>query len=513
MLRLHDLVDLSKKISAAIRKKEKISLLAEGLKQGRGQEIAIAAAYLSGQIPQGRLGLGWSILQKALTDRDQRPGPLSLLEVNRIFEEIAQAQGAGSVENKVKALGDLFSSVGEDEKTFLTGLILGEVRQGALEGLVVEAVAQASGLTRERIQRGLMFSGDIGEVARSALEEGLAGLSRFRVELFRPVAPMLANTAAGEREVLDRWGRVACEFKIDGARIQIHKDKEEIRVFTRHLQEVTERIPEIVTLAREFRPDRAIWEGEVLARRPDGRPLPFQSTMRRFGRVRDVERMRQEVPLTAYLFDLLYLDGEPLFDEPYQKRFELLSGSLPSEYRIPQIVTDDEKAVQAFLKKSLEAGHEGIMAKEVDSPYAAGQRGSYWLKVKPAKTLDLVILAAEWGHGRRRGWLSNLHLGARDPGSGRFVMLGKTFKGLTDAMLRWQTEKLLSLETGRDDWTVYVRPELVAEIAYDDIQESPRYPGGLALRFARVRRYREDKPPSEADTIQGVQAIFESSRI
>jgi DNA ligase-1 len=509
---LKDLVDLSKRVSATTRKKEKASLLAECLKRGQGQEIDLATSYLSGQIPQGSLGVGWAMLQKTLGNLDERLRPLSLVEVNRFFDEIAQARGAGSVEKKVKALRNLFSSAREDEKEFLVGLIMGEVRQGALEGLIVEAIAQASGLAVERVQQGVMFSGNIGEVARVALEEGLEGLSRFQPRLFHPIAPMLANAAEGEGDALARWGQVAWEFKIDGARIQIHKNGEEIRVFTRHLKEVTERVPEIVAVAREFRLDKAIFEGETLAMRPDGRPLPFQTTMRRFGRIQDVERMKKEIPLTSYFFDLLYLDGEPLFDEPYRKRSELLSESVPSEYRIPQIVTADEKVVREFLKKSMEAGHEGIMAKGLDSPYVAGHRGFYWLKIKPAKTLDLVILAAEWGHGRRKGWLSNLHLGARDPESGQFVMLGKTFKGLTDEMLKWQTERLLSLETGRDEWTVYVQPKLVVEIAYNDLQESPRYPGGLALRFARVRRYREDKSPSEADTIQRIQAMFAASR-
>ena len=510
---LKDLVEVSKKVSVTTRKTEKASLIAECLKRGQEREITLAASYLSGQIPQGSLGIGWAILQKVMSHLDQRPRPLSLPEVDRFFEEIAQSRGAGSVENKIKALRNLFSSAREDEKEFLVGLILGEVRQGALEGLVAEAIARASGLAVERIQQAVMFSGDIGEVARVALVEGLQGLSRFQPRLFHPVAPMLANTAEEEGDAVGRWGEVACEFKIDGARVQVHKDGEEVRVFTRHLKEVTERVPEIVAMARGFRLDQAIFEGETFATRPEGRPLPFQTTMRRFGRVQDIEVMKREIPLTSYFFDLLYLYGAPLFGEPYRKRFELLSESVPSEYRIPQIITTDEKAVRSFLEKSLEAGHEGIMAKGVDSPYVAGHRGFYWLKIKPAKTLDLVVLAAEWGHGRRNGWLSNLHLGARDPESGQFVMLGKTFKGLTDEMLRWQTERLLSLETHRDEWTVYVQPKLVVEIAYNDLQESPRYPGGLALRFARVRRYREDKSPSDADTIQRIQAMFEASRL
>jgi DNA ligase-1 len=421
-------------------------------------------------------------------------------------------KGAGSLEKRVKALHDLLLPAQENEREFLFGLIMGEVRQGALEGVVVEGIAHASGLPVERLQQAVMFSGNIGEIARAALAEGRQGLSRFQPRLFHPIAPMLANAAEEERDALARWGQVACEFKIDGARIQIHKEGNEVRVFTRHLKEVTERVPEIVAMARGFRLDKAIFEGETVAMRPDGRPLPFQTTMRRFGRVQNVERMKQEIPLTSYFFDLLYLDGEALFDEPQRKRFNLLSDGVPSEVRIPQAITADENVVREFLQRSLEAGHEGIMAKGVDSRYVAGLRGFSWLKIKPLKTLDLVILAAEWGHGRRKGWLSNLHLGARDPQSGQFVMLGKTFKGLTDEMLRWQTERLLSLETHRDEWTVYVQPRLVVEIAYSDLQESPRYPGGLALRFARVRRHREDKSPSEADTIQRIQAMFEASR-
>ncbi len=507
-----DLVDISKRVRATTRKKEKTSLLAECLKRAQGREIALAASYLSGQIPQGRLGIGWAVLQKSLEILDQRPRMVSLLEVNRYFDETVRSKGAGAVEKKVRALRELFSSIREEEKEFLVGLIMSEIRQGALGGLVLEAIAQASGLAMERIQQGVMFSGNIGEVARVALEEGLAGLSRYQPRLFHPIAPMLANAAEGAEDALARWDPVACEFKIDGARIQVHKNGEEVRVFTRHLKEVTERVPEIVAAARGFRLDKAIFEGEAFAMRPDGRPLPFQTTMRRFGRVQDIESIKKETPLSSYFFDLLYLDGEPLLDEPYRRRFEHLSESLPSEYRIPQIVTTDEKGIRQFLEKSVAAGHEGIMAKGVDSPYVAGHRGFYWLKIKPSRTLDLVILAAEWGHGRRRGWLSNLHLGARDPESGQFVMLGKTFKGLTDEMLQWQTERLISLETRRDEWTVYVQPKLVVEIAYSDLQASPRYPGGLALRFARVKRYREDKSPAEADTIQGIQALFEVGR-
>jgi DNA ligase-1 len=322
---------------------------------------------------------------------------------------------------------------------------------------------------------------------------------------------MLANPAGGEGEALERLGEAGFEFKIDGARIQIHREDQKLRVFTRNLKDVTESVPEIVELAKEFQFENAIFEGEVFALRGDGKPLPFQTTMRRFGRIQDVGKMRREIPLTSYFFDLLYMDGEPLIHHPYQERFKFLSERIPQKYRIPQIITGDEKKAQDFLRRSLESGHEGLMAKGLDSPYMAGHRGYYWLKIKPVQTLDLVILAAEWGHGRRKGWLSNLHLGARDSESGNFIMLGKTFKGMTDEMLHWQTEKLLKLEVSRDEWTVYVKPELVAEVAFNDLQESPRYPGGLALRFARVKSYREEKSPTEADPIQKVWQIFETS--
>lgn len=307
-------------------------------------------------------------------------------------------------------------------------------------------------------------------------------------------------------------GEASFEFKLDGARIQVHKGKDQVKVFSRQLQEVTERLPEVVEWVRKLPVRDAVLEGEVIALRPHGRPHPFQVTMRRFGRIKDVDLLRQEIPLTSFFFDCLYFENEPLFSQPYQKRFEILTRTIPKGILIPQVVTAKPEVAEQFLQRALESGHEGLMAKSLQAPYTAGQRGYHWLKLKKARTLDLVILAAEWGSGRRTGWLSNLHLGVWDPESGRFVMLGKTFKGLTDEMLRWQTERLLSLEVSRDDWTVYVRPELVAEIAFSDIQESPRYPAGVALRFARVKRYRPDKSAAEADTIQTVMEIFRASK-
>jgi DNA ligase-1 len=512
MLFLRDLVDISEKVGAAPKKKEKASLLAQFFRRAREKEISLAAFYLSGELPQGRLGIGWATLQEAFKGSSFQPNPLSLIDLDLYLESIAREKGSGSSGRKVQSLREILSHSEEREKEFLAKLIMGEIRQGALEGLVLEALAQATSLPIDLLQRSLMFSGSIGEVARTAVEEGASGLFRFQPKLFHPISPMLASPVEGEVEAIERLGEAGWEYKIDGARIQVHKDGEEIRIFTRHLKEITESVPEIITLAKKFPMDKAIFEGEAIALREDGRPLPFQTTMRRFGRIQDVEKIQKEIPLKPFFFDLLHLDGESLIENSYKERFGQLSERIPPEYLIPRMVTAEGQKVQEFLLQSLKEGHEGLMAKGLDSPYVAGQRGFLWLKIKPTQTLDLVVLAAEWGHGRRKGCLSNLHLGAKDAESGEFVMLGKTFKGLTDEMLQWQTKKLLELEIARDEWTVYVRPELVVEIAVNDIQESPRYPGGLALRFARVKSFREDKSPSEADTFQKVRAIFESNR-
>lgn len=509
---LKDIVEISKSVGATTKKKEKVSLLAHLLKQAKGKEITLAARYLSGQLNQGRLGIGWAALQESLKDLPDQHRLLGLIEVDGIFEVVSGEKGPGSWGRKLAGLRNLFSPTSHQEREFLIGLVMGEIRQGALEGLVLEAVSQASSLPLDLLRQCLMFSGNIGEVAQVALEEGIAGLSRFQPQLFHPISPMLANSADGEADALGRLGETGFEYKIDGARIQIHKEGERVRIFSRSSKDVTESLPELVELVTTFQFQDAIFEGEAFALSGDLRPLPFQKTMRRFGRIQNVERLKHEIPLISYFFDLLFLNGESLIQAPYRERFETLCQWIPSSYMIPRIITGNEKEAQDFLRRSLEAGHEGLMAKGLDSPYIAGSRGDYWLKIKPVQTLDLVILAAEWGHGRRKGWLSNLHLGARDPESGRFVMLGKTFEGLTDEMLRWQTKKLLDLESSRDEWTIYVKPELVVEVAFSDLQESPRYPGGLALRFARVKRYREDKAPAEADTVQKVWQIFEAKR-
>ena len=358
-----------------------------------------------------------------------------------------------------------------------------------------------------------MFAGGIGEVARAALEEGAAGLGRFSLRLLSPVAPMLASPAGDAEEALERLGEAAFEYKLDGARLQVHRAGDEVRVFTRHLQDVTARVPEVVEWARALPVREAVVEGEALALRPDGRPRPFQETMRRLGRKLEIAAARRDVPLSSFFFDCLYLEGEgALVARPYAERIERLQRIVAPESLLPRVLTGDPEEAERFFARAVEAGHEGLMAKSLSAPYAAGQRGFHWLKLKPHHTLDLVVLAVERGSGRRQRWLSNLHLGARDAFSGQFVMLGKTFKGLTDELLEWQTQALTALQVETDGWVVRVRPELVVEIAFSDVQESKRYPAGLALRFARVRRYRPEKPAAEADTLQAVRAIFERQR-
>jgi DNA ligase-1 len=508
-MRLAHLVERVAQVRATTKKTEKIDLLANFLQQFHGKEIELAAQYLTGHLPQGRIGIGWAMIKAAMVDVPSSGIPLTLVEMDHVLSVIASEEGPGSFERKVKALRRLFEQATIDERPFLTQLLMGELRQGALEGLLLEAIAKASGLASSDVRNAMMFSGHIGEIARVALEEGSSGLARFTLKLFSPVAPMLANSAEDVEEVFGRFEQGAFEYKLDGARIQVHKGGDEVRIFTRQLQDVTERLPEVTEWTRVLPIREIILEGEAIALRPDGRPHPFQITMRRFGRIKEVESIRQGIPLTSFFFDCLFIEGEgSLISLPYEKRFERLSKTIPAQSIIPRIVTASPEEAKHFFQRALEAGHEGLMAKSLTAPYIAGQRGFHWLKLKAAKTLDLVILAVEWGSGRRSGWLSNLHLGARDPQSGEFIMLGKTFKGLTDEMLKWQTEKLLSLETRRDQWTVYVRPELVVEIAFGDVQESPRYPAGLALRFARVKRYRPDKSANEADTIKTVQDLF-----
>jgi DNA ligase 1 len=507
------LVDLVGRVRATSKKGEKVALIADALRQSRGRETELLALYLTGSLPQGRIGVGWRTLEPAMPAGPPVGEPPTLARVDEALSAVAAEAGAGSADRRLRVLRALLEATDEPGRRLLVELLMGEVRQGALEGLVVEAIARAAGLAPADVRRAAMYAPGLGVLARAALEEGAGGLGRFSLRLLSPVAPMLASPAGDAEEALERLGEAAFEYKLDGARLQVHRAGDEVRVFTRQLQDVTARVPEVVEWARALAVREAVVEGEALALREDGRPRPFQETMRRLGRRKEVEDARRAMPLSSFFFDLLYLEGEgPLVSMPYAQRIERLQRLVEPAALLPRLVTRDPEEAEGFFGRAIAAGHEGVMAKSLTAPYAAGQRGFHWLKLKPAHTLDLVILAAEKGSGRRSRWLSNLHLGARDAESGQLVMLGKTFKGLTDEMLQWQTEKLTSLETSRDAWTVHVRPELVAEIAFADVQESPRYPAGLALRFARVKRYRPDKTAAEADTLQAVRALFERQR-
>jgi DNA ligase 1 len=508
-LKLADLVETSRRVTEVSGRLEKIGLIASLLASVPSDEIEIAVAFLSGSFRQARLGIGYAALQAALPEKPVQSSSLELAQVDAAFERISQvAAGKGSTGERQRLLHDLLARATRDEQSFLFRLVTGELRQGAVEGLMLEAVARAAKVPAEQVRRARMMAGDLPKVAKAAITGDAAELAGFATQLFRPVHPMLAGSADDESAAIEELGEAALEYKLDGARIQVHKNGDQVAVYSRRLNDVTAAVPELVEVVRELPARELILDGEVMALRPDGMPHPFQITMSRFGRRLDIDRIRKEFPLTPFFFDVLYLDGGPLIDEPARRRLTALIHAVPERMLVPRTLTSSPLDAQAFLQRSLDAGHEGIMAKALDAPYKAGHRGRRWLKVKPANTLDLVVLAAEWGHGRRHGWLSNLHLGARDPVAGGFVMLGKTFKGMTDAMLEWQTKKLLELEVARDGITVYVRPELVVEVAFNEVQASTQYPGGVALRFARIKRYRTDKNASEADTIAAVRGIY-----
>jgi DNA ligase-1 len=502
---LADLVACSEAVGATSSRRAKVDALAAGLRALAPAEAAAGVAFLSGELRQRQIGVGWASLRE-LPPPAGTPS-LSVGEVDEAFARIGALSGPGSQAARREALAALFARATAGEQRFLRALLSGELRQGALAGVMAEAVAPAAGVPAAAVRRALMLHGDLGEVAALALEAGEAGLAAVRLEVGRPLRPMLARPAADLGEALARVRPAAVEFKLDGARVQVHRRDGDVAVFTRSLDEITDRVPEIVEAALALPAAAVVLDGEAIALRPDGRPHPFQVTASRFGSRTDVAALRRATPLSPFLFDVLHLDGEDLLDRPGTERFAALEALVPGEQRVPRAVVEDERAAAAVLADAVARGHEGVMVKSLEAPYAAGSRGGDWLKVKPRHTLDLVVLAAEWGHGRRRGWLSNLHLGARSPGGEGFVMLGKTFKGLTDEMLAWQTEKLLELATERGEWVVRVRPELVVEIAFDGVQASPRYPGGVALRFARVLRHRPDKRAEEADTLDAVLAV------
>ena len=476
---LQSLVSTSSQVASTSGRLAKIKLLAEVLKQAGPDEIEIAIAYLSGSIRQAKVGVGWATLQ-TVQGTPAATATIEIRDVDVVLDLVANTSGKGSAATKTTLLRDLFGRATAEEQGFLVRLLTGELRQGALEGIMVEAVAKARELPASDVRRAMMLAGNLGAVAKGDLKS-------FAIELFRPVKPMLAKTATDVEEALAELGPAAFEYKLDGIRIQVHKRADEVRIYSRTLNDITAELRSVVDISKQLEMKDVILDGEAVVLTAANRPVRFQETMKGLGGA---------VP---FFFDILFVDGTSLLDEPYSVRTKLL----PEANHPPRLLTGDQQAAQAFFDAAIAAGQEGLMAKGLESTYEAGRRGGAWFKIKKANTLDLVVLAAEWGHGRRHGWLSNLHLGARDPNGG-FVMLGKTFKGMTDELLEWQTKRLQEIEERRESHVVYVRPELVVEIAFNGLQDSPHYPGGLALRFARVVRYRDDKKPEDADTIETV---------
>jgi ATP-dependent DNA ligase I len=547
-VRLAELVTTSEIVTATSSRRAKTGAIAGLLRRTEPTEVPIAVAFLSGELRQRQIGVGYAALRDIAAGLGEPlpsggppagrrgPGeggetagaapPLTLTDVDMSFAQIGAAAGAGSQAERRRLLAALFSRASGQERSFLVRLLSGDLRQGALEGVMVEAIANAADVPPEEVRRAHMLGGSLLAVASAALAPvehatALAALRSFTLKVGRPLQPMLASSADSVGAALERVRPAAVEWKIDGIRVQVHKDGSDVLVFTRTLDDITSRVPEVVAAAVALPAKCAVLDGEIIALGPDGRPLPFQVTASRTGNRSDVARLAAQVPLTSFFFDLLHLDGADLVDAPGAQRYARLAEAVAGDLLIPRIVTAQDAEAAAFFDGAVAHGHEGVLVKSLDSPYAAGRRGLGWIKVKPRHTLDLVVIAAEWGHGRRRGWLSNLHLAAHDPDTGGYVMLGKTFKGLTDEILTWQTSRLLELadpprsrsaeSAGAAGAAAYgvvrVRPELVVEIAFDGVQASPRYPGGLALRFARVLRYRPDKRPADADTIGAVREI------
>lgn len=508
MTSLAALVATSRRVGEVSSRLAKTAQLAEFLRRLAPEEIGLGVAYLSGLVRQAKTGIGYALVRDAAPPAHAATPTLTLTEVDRALEAIAETSGSGSARKRLALMTDLLARATVEEADFLARLLVGELRQGALEGQMIDAVAAAAQLPVADVRRAAMVGGGIAGVAASAIVEGAVGLHRYRIALFQPLAPMLAQPAEDMEDAMERIGSAAVEWKLDGARVQVHKEGEEVRIYSRTGKEVTGAAPEIVAAVRAASARTLILDGEAIALKAGGAPYPFQETMSRFGRVQDIDAMRARMPLSAFFFDCLRRDDDDLVALPASARFEALAACVPHGMLAPRLVTGDLAAATAFYDDVVARGHEGVMVKALDAPYEPGARSASWLKVKRSHTLDLVVLAAEWGHGRRRGWLSNLHLGALDPATGEYVMLGKTFKGMTDEMLAWQTQELQKRAVGGNDWTVVVRPGLVVEITFNDLQASPRYPGGLALRFARVKGYRPDKTPRDADTMDTVRAIY-----
>ena len=507
MTLLRELVDASERVGSTSSRRTKVAEIVTLLRALQPDEIDIGVAYLAGELRQRRTGIGYSLIQSAQT-APACSSSVELHTVDRTVQAVTDASGRGSVGQRTRLLTELFAACTEREQSFVARLLLGELRQGALEGLMIDAVATAAQLPVADVRRAAMIAGGIGAVARPALMHGAAGLQAFSIKLFQPLAPMLAQPADDVADALTRVAPASIEWKLDGARVQVHKSGTEVRIYSRTGNDVTAAAAEIVNAVRVLAADTLILDGEAIALRSDGTPYPFQDTMRRFGRVLDIDRMRAAMPLSVFFFDCLHLNGEDLVALTGAARFDALSAALPRSMVMPRIEASDLATAQQFYDDAVARMHEGVMIKATDAPYEPGSRSASWLKVKRAHTLDLVVIAAEWGHGRRRGWLSNLHLAARDAESGDFVMLGKTFKGMTDTMLEWQTRELLARAVTQPPWGVQVRPELVIEVTFNDLQTSTRYPAGLALRFARVKGYRPDKLPADVDTMETVRSIY-----
>lgn len=504
---LAEVVAAAETVAATSSRLAKVAALAALLRGLDAAEIAPTVGFLTASPRQGRLGVGWRSLNDLETAHAADP-TLTVLDVDATLDRLAAADGAGSVATRRGELISLSERATAAEWDFVARVLLGELRTGALEGVLLDAIGKASERDAVVVRRAAMLSGDLGATAVVALTRSADDLADVGLEVGRPVMPMLASTAGSATEALAAvTGAASVEYKLDGARIQVHRDGDDVRVYTRSLADITHRVPELVEAVRQLPAQRVILDGETLSLDEDGGPRPFQDTMSRFGSDTDPTRL-----LRPWFFDILHLDGRDLIDEPLSVRLELLAQAVGGA-RMPGVVTDDPARAEEFSREALAAGHEGVMVKALDSVYAAGRRGKSWLKVKPVLTFDLVVLAVEWGSGRRTGQLSNLHLGARDPDGafgepGGFVMVGKTFKGLTDALLKWQTDHFPTIETHRSAYAVHVRPETVVEIAIDGVQRSTRYPGGVALRFARVKGYRPDKGPADADTIDSLRALL-----
>ena len=509
---LHEVVTTSRDVAATASRLAKVEALAACLTAAASvgpDTIEVVAAYLAGTLPQRRLGVSWRGLQ-SLPEPAEEPS-LTVHDVHTAADELAAIGGSGSAVRRSAAVAELFGRATADEQRWLRGLITGETRQGAGDGILLQAVAKAAAVPEAAVRRAVMLACHTGPVALAALSGGVQALDAITLEVGRPLRPMLAGSAPDVAAALATIeGEVAIETKLDGIRLQAHVDHGDVRLFTRTLEDVTDRMPELTEALAALPVETAVLDGEAIALRPDGRPHPFQVTGARTASTADPERLRAEVPLTPFFFDLLHLDGADLVDAEAVCRWAGLADTVPAAWLAPRLVTADPALAQGFFDEVVAAGHEGVVVKDPALPYAAGRRGPGWVKVKPSHTLDLVVLAVEWGSGRRRGWLSNIHLGARDPDTGELVMLGKTFKGMTDEMLRWQTERFREIAVeppDPNDWVVTLRPEQVVEIAFDGVQRSSRYPGGMALRFARVLRYRDDKPVSEIDTVQTVRSL------